>query len=117
MLVFDNSKSEPIGPNIKALRTLAYILQHQEMWPEEFEWDYRYVSGCALGLAVKYFGDVSPYETYEEYAGRNFKLDPYDVDKLFIERTTFFFGFLSVPMNLVTPKMVARRLEKFIAEQ
>jgi hypothetical protein len=31
---------------------LSYALRHKETWPKGFTWNYRYCSGCALGLAV-----------------------------------------------------------------
>lgn len=35
----------------RLLPELARVLRHKEEWPEGFEWDFRHLDGCALGLA------------------------------------------------------------------
>lgn len=37
--------------SVPSLRNLAYLLRHQELWPDGFEWNYCRTSTCAVGLS------------------------------------------------------------------
>lgn len=42
--------------SMPSLENLAYVLRHRETWPPDFEWDYRKLSCCAVGLSIRLWG-------------------------------------------------------------
>ena len=56
------ARSEP------SLAALSHALRHPETWPEGFEWDYRRVDRCALGLADRLWPDGRKLLAHLSYA-------------------------------------------------
>lgn len=44
---------------------LAYILRHEEEWPEDFHWDFSSHRTCALGLMSEKWGNGDLLTTYD----------------------------------------------------
>lgn len=41
-----------------SLRGLAYLLRHEELWPVDFRWNYRFRDSCAMGLMSCVWGTL-----------------------------------------------------------
>lgn len=89
-----------------SLRNLAYVLRHKEMWPKGFEWNYPNFTGCAMGLSEELW-NKSVYSEYLDEVDRKIFIRPVS---LFRHPLTGFNG----RMQMVTPEIVADRIEKYL---
>lgn len=88
-------KSPTLTPS---LENLSYILRHRELWPDGFEWNFRFYSKCGGGLAERLW-DVTPRQ----------------LGMGWLERCKTIWGFgYHLPLRLVTPDMVADRIDKYL---
>jgi hypothetical protein len=104
-----------------SLENLAYVLRHQELWPEGFVWDYRNSSTCALGLCKKLY-NLCPEQV-------DFRLvqSPGASKSIFCDwgneaKPVMLFGFIplwerKLEMYEITPEIVADRIDNWLATQ
>lgn len=86
-----------------SLKALADLLRHPERWPEGFEWNFKVYETCALGLCHQYWGiSNEPLQGLLDIS--------YEVSNDIFCTSWFNIG----PMSWVTPKTVARRIERYL---
>ena len=92
------ARSEP------SVAALSHALRHPETWPEGFEWDYRRVECCAMGLARRLWpGPRIPLLGLSQAAAR----------RIFCDAKPSGGGFF--PASRVTPSLVADLLDEEMA--
>lgn len=110
--MYVDTKENIVKPK-PTLKDLAHVLRHKELWPKFFEWDFRYCSTCAIGLCQLLYG-VTPgmlTDFSNDFTGE-------DVTDIF---TSPVFGFKHLfqsretRMQLVTPEIVAQRIDAYLA--
>jgi hypothetical protein len=100
-------KSPTLTPS---LENLSYILRHREWWPDGFRWNFRYRNSCAIGLCQKIYG-VHPTALHEGLRDSELTYEPSDVyGSIFCAPKFWVLG-----MGLVTPELVAKRIDRFLA--
>jgi hypothetical protein len=104
-----------------SLENLAYVLRHQELWPEDFVWNYAHAPNCAIGLCTKLYRQPIDHlnaKLREEYGAFN-KIFNDSGDET---ETVTLFGFIPIwqrklEMNEITPEIVADRIDNWLAKQ
>lgn len=90
-----------------SLATLAHVLRHKELWPAGFTWDFGCRQHCAMGLASQLWPrDVVTCD--HEYLAEVFKMPVRAAERIF-------HGGIGWSL-FVTPNVVARRIDKYLAE-
>lgn len=112
-----------------SLENLAYCLRHPETWPKGFHWDFNYYSSCAMGLAIKLFfpGDEEWKSAVDITDGglsetsiiaKKFAVPFTDAQKIFLHGSRPLGPFnIPTPYERITPEMVAKKIERFLAKQ
>lgn len=98
--------SSPTPKQLKNRRILVAALRDRSKWPKGFEWDFRSCRTCAMGLAKELYLATGNYSRSV-------------ADALGVNRRDALFVFTEEDIEgaIVTPEMVADRLEKLFAEE
>ncbi len=92
------------------LEGLSWLLRHKEAWPPTFgRWNYRGCTTCAMGLAMAVWRDGRWYSMIEPAPAQTARM--LDVPRVAADRL---FTDMSVPSSLVTPEMVADRIDAYL---
>ena len=112
--MYVDTKEPSIDRTEPTLRDLAYVLRHEETWPEGFRWDYRYADHCGIGLCVQLYGK-SP-ASFDEFSG---DYDGESVNSIFNTPVKWYKAPLdcySERMRMITPEVVADRIDAYLGE-
>jgi hypothetical protein len=98
----------PAGsPNLEypTLQGLSFLLHHQELWPENFSWNYSNANNCAIGLTWQTWPKAAKEDVKKIY---NISLETYY--KIFIS-----IGFRKdIDLRLVSFQMVADAIDEHL---
>lgn len=100
-------RSTRLEPSAK---NLAYVLRHEELWPEGFEWRYYDNTGCAMGLAYRLWPEFilcPTSSTVADAIGINYEA----AVRIFCYGNPGWFWF----NGRTHPKQIAKALEKLAA--
>jgi hypothetical protein len=109
MFVEEKAKGEGTVVNYgdPSISTLAYVLRHPELWPENFSWDYSSAPHCAMGLAHRMWPQqIGSMETH--CVSQALKFSEQDACRIFIRGNPGFLGIRS----RTEPAQIARALER-----
>ena len=86
------------------LKSFIHVLQHRELWPVDFAWDYMFCDSCAMGLAYR-LGYVSC--PISSLMAKAFGLSNDQARRIFIYDNPNWFG-----LHRNRPEQIASALEK-----
>jgi hypothetical protein len=101
-----------------SLKALSYILRHREHWPEGFTWSFPNCEQCAMGLARNLWDKKhDPLNDVDDAC--NWAVDFLTAERRFVNDV--FGGNIylcsRVPLGLVTPEMIANKIDEHLATQ
>lgn len=94
-----------------SLENLAVILRDRSLWPPGFEWDFRLIQTCAIGLAEQIWGEEAAIDVTHSRGFLGY-------ERMFLSKhVEWMWGFIPVGYNrdCVTPEIVARRIDRMLS--
>jgi hypothetical protein len=112
-------KSPVLTPS---LENLSYILRHREWWPDGFEWNFRYLNSCGIGLS-QYLWRRDPYDLHHGLVESTLTGTPNETYyRIFATRIGKIAWYRCFPWNYqkqmrsITPEQVADQIDRFLAK-
>ncbi len=98
----------PLDLSQPSLLGLVYLLQHKELWPPNFHWDYWQCDKCAMGLATAIWGTKHSTGALSAVFG----IEPSVARRLFL-------GYTDAEMHTdpnMSPKTIANRISRYLGK-
>jgi len=99
--------------NTLPLENLSALLKNPEQWPAGFEWDYKHVSSCAVGLMcrahnVRFYDLCEPGKAFTQSLADMLDMDIGNFHRIFVQAN------IVLDTIDVKPEMVARMIDQYL---